>query len=348
MPVDRPLALAENLVKVYPGGVRALDGIDLRVEAGEIVGLIGANGSGKTSLLGVLAGRLLPDGGRATVAGAAPGSREARTRVGFASQEQALDPDMTGRETASLFSCLHGLPSHPGPRLDALLESFGLAGRSDHRVSAYSGGMRQRLHLLLAVLHEPDLLILDEPTNGLDPDGRQAFWKLLRNRSSQGYGALLSLHDLGEAAEHCSRLAMMAGGRIRAQGAPMDLIAGFGAWLWRAEFASGPGDPAAVRARLAGLPELRELDLDKESVSMWMAGAAVSDAEILGILSSMGCEVKAYHRQRPDLASAYRLAAGSALGAGNRDDRSGAAMNGRSGGGGRRGNRSRGGDGRED
>ena len=258
---EEPPAGAEGLVKAYPGGTRALDGVDCRVGPGEIVGLLGANGSGKSTLLRVLAGHLRPDAGRAAVAGFDPASREARSRAGYASQDQALDPEMTGREIIAFFARLQGVPGFGAQRLASLLEAFGLAGRADHLVSAYSGGMRQRLHLLLAFLHDPALALLDEPTNGLDPEGREAFWKLLRARADQGAGILLSLHDLAEAAAQCTRVVMLGAGRVKAEGAPADLVAAHGAWLWRAAFGAPIGDVDGLRRSLARLPGLREMDL---------------------------------------------------------------------------------------
>jgi len=339
LPTDRPLAAAESVVKTYPGGVRALDGADLRVEAGEIVGLIGANGSGKTTLLGILSGRVRPDAGRVSVAGFDPQSRDARSRTGFASQEQSLDPDMTGRETAAFFARLHGLPRGGLPGPAGLLEAFGMAERADARVSTYSGGMRQRLHLLLAFLHDPVLALLDEPANGIDPEGRETFWGFLRARAERGSGALLSLHDLAEAAVRCTRVAMMAAGRVRVVGTPADLIARHGAWLWRAELMTPSADPAALQARLTALPGgLRQLDLGPQSVSLWMADTGAGDDEILDILASAHCEVKAYHRQRPDLASVYRLAAGLAWeDDAGRKGQGGSTTGSRAGGGGRNG-----------
>jgi ABC-2 type transport system ATP-binding protein len=340
------LATAEGLRKTYSGGARALDGADLRVESGEIVGLIGANGSGKSTLIGVLGGLVRPDAGRASIGGHAPGTLEARARIGFAPQEQSLDPEMTGRETADFFASLLGADRGGRQRVGSLLDLFGLAERADHRVSAYSGGMRQRLHLLLACLHDPVLLLLDEPSNGLDPEGREAFWKFLRMRADRGLGALFSLHELSEAAARCTRVAMMAAGRVCATGAPADLIAKHGAWLWRAEFAVPYGNPTALRARLGSLPGVRQTDSDEESISIWMDETALTDADILALLAAEGYGVKAYHRQRPDLASAYRLVAGKAWdgrpgpegrGASAGEGALGSRRGGNGGGGGRRG-----------
>lgn len=337
---ETALARIEGVVKTYPGGARALDGVDLRVEPGEIVGLIGANGSGKSTLLGVLAGHLRPDGGRASVAGFDPGSREARARTGYASQDQALDPEMTGQETLAFFARLQGVSGFGPPHLAALLEAFGLAGRGDQRVSAYSGGMRQRLHLLLAFLHDPRLALLDEPTNGLDPEGREAFWKLLRARAETGAGTLLSLHDLAEASDRCARVVMLGAGRVQAEGTPASLIGKHGAWQWRADFLAAPVNPPALRRSLAALPGMLELDLSEDAVALWMGDAGPTDGDILGVLGAEGCQVGSYHRARPDLASVYRLVSGASLVPGSRDGRPGRAggggVGGRTGGGGGR------------
>jgi len=305
------LLSAEGVTKSYPGGTIALDGVDLRLSPGEIVGLIGANGSGKTTLLKSLAGLLPPDAGRISVFGGEAGSPAARKRTGYVAQEQALDPEMTGRETAAFFASLNGLgAAEAREAIPRLLRVFDLSDKADIAVAAYSGGMRQRLHILLEFLRRPEVVLLDEPTAGLDPAGRDAFWEYLRSHAEGGGAALLSLHELPDAAEHCSRVVLMSRGKIRAQGTPAELVAAEGAWLWKAQFSGPPRDGKALRESLSALPAMRAVDLGPAGVSLWSGTEPSGEKEILPLLKAAGVEVEGHSQRRPDLASAYRLLTG--------------------------------------
>lgn len=309
-----PILVAEGLAKAYPGGVRALDGVDIRLDPGEIVGLIGANGSGKSTLLAVMAGRIRSDRGRVRAFGVEPSLGSARARLTYLTQQPSLDPEMTGREAAFLISRLHGLSGARARHgIEASFQEFGLQDMADRRVSTYSGGMRQRLHLVLSFLHRPGLALLDEPCNNLDPGSRERFWRFLRNLAREGGGVLASLHDLDGAADHVTRMVLLAKGRIAAEGMPEELVRERGRALLKVDFSRPIRPDARFRERLAACAGVQEVDLDENGISLWMGVPHDGDDEVMALLAAEGAEVRSYQRRQPDLASVYRRFAGEAL-----------------------------------
>jgi ABC-2 type transport system ATP-binding protein len=190
--------VVERLERAF-GEVKAVQGIDLEVAEGEIYGFLGPNGAGKTTTVRMLTTLLLPTGGRATVAGhdVVGEAREVRRAIGVALQESALDPLMTGRELIRLQATLQGIPTAEGrERADALIERVGLTDAAERRVGEYSGGMQRRLDLAAALVHEPRVLFLDEPTTGLDPVSRKTIWEEVRalDEAGVGVGSLELVH----------------------------------------------------------------------------------------------------------------------------------------------------------
>ncbi|HEX2207685.1 MAG TPA: ABC transporter ATP-binding protein, partial [Longimicrobium sp.] len=218
-----------GLAKAF-GPVRALHGIDLAVPRGTLVGLVGANGSGKSTLLRVLAGIVAADDGKVEVLGMDPRRDRAslRPRTAYAGQDAALDPEMTGWETLRLFHALQALPrAERAACLSHVADRSGLAAFAGRAVGTWSGGQRQRLHLALATLHDPDLLMLDEPAAALDPDGRRDLWRQLAEYrdSEDGRTALVATHDLADVAAHCDLAVVLHQGRLVAADAPAALVA---------------------------------------------------------------------------------------------------------------------------
>jgi ABC-2 type transport system ATP-binding protein len=221
----------EGLVRDFKGGVRAVDGIDLRVAPGEIYGFLGPNGAGKSTTVLVLTTLLPPTAGRARVAGLDVVQQGAAVRrvIGASLQESALDPYLTGREHMRLQSALHGLGKDEREQRGAeLLERVGLTEAADRKVSGYSGGMKRRLDLALALVHRPRLLFLDEPTTGLDPQSRAALWDEVRRLSADGVTVFLTTQYLEEADVLADRVGIIDRGRIAAEGTPAELKAEIG------------------------------------------------------------------------------------------------------------------------
>lgn len=222
----------------------ALDGLSLEAWPGEVLGLLGPNGAGKSTFVRLLLGLEAPDAGRLEVDGGAPGRGWLR-RVGVAPQELALYDELTGRENLELFGRLQGLPGRDvGARAAAALEVVGLTGRGASRVDGWSGGMKRRLNLAAALIHDPDLIVLDEPTTGVDPASRAAILDEVRRRATAGAAVLLATHHLEEAARVCDRAVILDRGRAAAEGSILDLVARHG---------GGAADGAGLERALLGL-----------------------------------------------------------------------------------------------
>src|SRR6478609_7896825 len=205
------------------GDVLAVQGIDLEVAEGEIYGFLGPNGAGKTTTVRMLTTLLLPTGGSARVGGhdVVKEARSVRRAIGVALQEAALDPLMTGRELIRLQATLHGIPRRDGERrADSLLERVDLGDAADRRVGTYSGGMQRRLDLAAALVHEPTVLFLDEPTTGLDPVSRKTIWEEVEKLNREGTTVFLTTQYLEEADKLANRVGIIDEGRIVAEDTP--------------------------------------------------------------------------------------------------------------------------------
>jgi ABC-2 type transport system ATP-binding protein len=223
--------VAENLVREFKD-LRAVDGIDLEVAVGEIYGFLGPNGAGKSTTVHMLTTLLPPTSGRATVGGfdVLREGPKVRKTIGAALQEAALDPFLTGRDHMRLQTALHGLPHDERRRRgDELLERVGLTDAADRKVKTYSGGMKRRLDLALALVHGPTILFLDEPTTGLDPQSRNALWvEVGRLANEEGVTVFLTTQYLEEADVLADRVGIIDHGRIVAEGTPAALKAEIG------------------------------------------------------------------------------------------------------------------------
>jgi len=234
-----------GLVKRFGSAVTAVDGLDLSIAAGETFGLLGPNGAGKTTTVRMLLGLVRPTSGWIRVLGLPPGSPAALARTGTMG-EVAFYPFLSGRDNlrAAARRCRVG-----DRQAEAVLARVGLAERAADKVAGYSQGMRQRLGVAVALLKDPELLILDEPSNGLDPAGQLDMRALIRQLGAEGRTVVLSSHDMEEVEDLCSRVAVIGGGRVLTQGTPAQLRGEPRLWL-RAE----PADQAAaVAATLAGV-----------------------------------------------------------------------------------------------
>jgi len=218
--------VARGLTRCF-GEVVAVDHLDLRVPRGRIQGFLGPNGSGKTTSIRMLCGLLLPSEGDATVLGVPVPARaeELRRRIGYMTQRFSLYEDLTVRENLEFVADIYGLGRAERPRrVETLLGEYRLVERAGQRAGTLSGGERQRLALAAALVHEPELLLLDEPTSAVDPQSRRDFWESLFRLLDRGTTILVSTHYMDEA-ERCHRLAILAEGALVAEGAPRQLMA---------------------------------------------------------------------------------------------------------------------------
>jgi len=247
-PAAAGAAALRGVARTWPGGVTALAGADLELPRGAAVAVAGPNGSGKSTLLALLAGRLAPSAGSLTVLGLDPahrrGRRALRRRVGYLPQEVALDPEMTGAETLALLAALHGVPRRRRRAQAAgLAAAWGLDEHLKRRVETYSGGLKRRLHLAGGEVHEPELLLLDEPTAGLDPAGRELVWRRVADHRARGATVVVATHDLDAAGRRCDLAVIVARGRVLAFASPASLLV-----------AHSAPDLTAVYTRLTGAP----------------------------------------------------------------------------------------------
>jgi ABC-2 type transport system ATP-binding protein len=220
-----PAVLIQNLQKRY-GNVEAVKDVSFQVEPGEIFGLLGPNGAGKTTTLRCLCTLTEPDAGRIEILGisAIENPRAARQRLGYVAQEVALDKVLTGRELLQLQAALYHLPRQvAAERSDAMLALLGLEAWADQRTGTYSGGLRKRLDLAAGLLHQPDVLVLDEPTAGLDIESRLAIWDFLRQLRQSGISVLITSHYLEEIDALADRVAIIDRGIVIAEGTPTEL-----------------------------------------------------------------------------------------------------------------------------
>jgi ABC-2 type transport system ATP-binding protein len=258
--LDGVAILTEGLVRHF-GEIRAVDGVDLRIARGEIYGFLGPNGAGKSTTVRMLCTLLAPTGGRAVVAGfdVATHPGEVRLRIGVALQEAALDPKQTGRELLRLQGLLYGLPSRALPeRVAELGELIDLSDALDRPIATYSGGMKRRLDLAAALVHNPEILFLDEPTTGLDPASRARMWTEIRRLNQQlGITVFLTTQYLEEADELAQRVGIIDSGRIVAEGTPAELKRAVGTDVIVARV---EGDANRVRAAVATVPGVSSVE----------------------------------------------------------------------------------------
>ncbi|NDG62645.1 MAG: ABC transporter ATP-binding protein [Planctomycetes bacterium] len=210
------------------GSLQAVDGVSLHVDRAEVVGLLGPNGAGKSTTVAMATGLLRPDSGEVEIVGfGEPMRASARRHVGLAPQELALYEGLTAVETLVFFARLYGASVHRDA-IQAGLEEVGLASRGKDRVGTFSGGMKRRLNLAVALIHKPSVLVLDEPTAGVDPQSRAHVREIIRQRAGAGCAVLVTTHDMEEAEKICDRIAVMDQGKIRAHGTLSQLVTAHG------------------------------------------------------------------------------------------------------------------------
>jgi ABC-2 type transport system ATP-binding protein len=255
---------AENLVKVYNGKIRAVDGVSFHVNAGEIFGFLGPNGAGKTTTVSMLSAGLRPTKGRAVIDGIEirDDPEEVKRRIGVIFQESTADGDLTGRENLEVAAGCYGIPSAEAKvRAKALIAQMQLTDAADRYAKTYSGGMRRRLELAVGLVHSPRVLFLDEPTLGLDPQGRAGFWEFIQKlKKENGMTVFVTTHYLDEADGMCDRIAIIDHGKIVATGTPNELKDSLGGDVVTLKTAVGSKEITSLLQTLPGVRSIQHTD----------------------------------------------------------------------------------------
>ncbi len=307
---------AEGLVKTYPKGVRALDGVSFDVERGTVFGLLGPNGAGKSTTVKILTTLTAPDEGRAVVAGRDVVREPLRVRqsIGVVGQKHGIDPEATGVENLRLQGDLYGMSRRDvRARADELLERFDLADAQKRLVRTYSGGMQRKLDVALGIMHRPQVLFLDEPTTGLDPEARADMWMEIEQLTeAEGVTVLLTTHYLEEADRLASQLAIVDRGRIVAAGTPDELKSELrGDTLLIELGASANGRALDAVAAAEGV---REALVDGRVLRARADEGARAIPTVLALLEAEGIPVVAATVSRPSLDDVYLRHAGRTFG----------------------------------
>ncbi len=279
-----PVIAVRDLTKRFDG-FTAVDGISFEVARGDVVGYLGPNGSGKTTTIRMLLGLLRPTSGTASVLGfdVVRDAERIRPRAGYMSQRFALYEDLTVAENLRFYGGVYGLAGgRLATRTDEMLGLVGLAGQRDERAGSLAGGWRQRLAMAIALVHEPPLLFLDEPTSGVDPEARRAFWDIIYSLAEGGTTVLVTTHYMDEA-EHCGRLGIMHQGRLLAMDTPTRLRETVPGDRWNV--APGPAGPIAVIDALAGAPGIAHAGLLGDLVHVMTDAGAIDPASLRATLA---------------------------------------------------------------
>jgi ABC-2 type transport system ATP-binding protein len=308
-----PQIEARDLHKVYPGGVRALDGLSFRVDTGTVFALVGPNGAGKTTAVKILTTLSKPTSGQAWVGGVdvigAPG--RVRRLIGCVTQHSSVDLTATGRENLMLQGRLYRLAARElKEQVSVLLETFDLAETADRPARTYSGGMQRRLDLAMGLIHRPQVLFLDEPTVGLDPEARAALWALISGLARrESLTVLLTTHYLDEADNLAAQLAIVDRGRVVACGSPQELRGELRGDAIHAELRADFAEDL-VHAALARADGVRNLMIDGNQLHAQVDDGPAAVPVLLTSLESAGIGVASVTMARPSLADVYLRYAG--------------------------------------
>ncbi|MCC6223652.1 MAG: ABC transporter ATP-binding protein [Thermoleophilia bacterium] len=308
-----PVLACAGLRKRF-GDLVAVADVGFTIAEGETYGLLGPNGAGKTTTISMICGLLERDAGDVTVAGRTMTTRavEAKAGIGYVPQELAIYPDLTARENLAFFARLYGLPrSAIAERVAAVLGVIGLVDRADDRASEFSGGMKRRLNIGIGLLHRPRLLVLDEPTVGVDPQSRNAILDGVEELSRGGMAVLYTTHYMEEAERLCDRVGIIDGGELKAEGTRRELVALVGETDRIRLAAAGDLDAGVAAAR--GLPAVREASRRDDGIDLLVDGAAGALPGLLAAVGAAGVAVRSVEVAEPTLEAVFLHLTGRAL-----------------------------------
>jgi ABC-2 type transport system ATP-binding protein len=306
-----PLLEVRDLRKRY-GAQLALDGVSFEVAPGEVFGLLGPNGAGKTTLMSIVAGLLAPTGGEVRLHGQlfTRARKDLRRLIGIVPQDLAIYPELSGRENLRFFGQLYGLGGHAlEKRVDDVLAAVALADRADDRAGTFSGGMKRRLNLGAALVHGPALLLLDEPTTGVDPQSRNHIFEEVRRLSAAGLAIIYTSHYMEEVQALCPRLGIIDQGRLVACDSLETLLRQLPGLL-RLRVA---GMPDSARRRLAELPGVRPAIDDGRLIELECADVKKALLQLIPLLAEEGVELTGLETQEPNLERVFLHLTGRAL-----------------------------------
>ena len=312
-PDTSPILSCRDLEKSY-GDRRAVAGVGFEIAAGETYGLLGPNGAGKTTTISMICGLLARDAGEVIVDGKplTTSSTDAKKAIGYVPQDLAIYPDLTAKENLRFFGRLYGMSrGEIKRRSDEVLEVTGLADRADEHTSGFSGGMKRRLNIGIALLHKPRLLVLDEPTVGVDPQSRNAILGNVEALSEAGMAVLYTTHYMEEAERLCDRVAIIDEGQIKAEGTRRELVAILGERDRVSLDASG--DVAAAARALSGLDAVEEAIHREAGIDLILSNASRHLPQILETAADAGAEVTGVDVVEPDLEAVFLKLTGKAL-----------------------------------
>lgn len=306
---------ARELRKTYPPGVMALDGVNLAVQCGTIFALLGPNAAGKSTTVRVLSTLTRPDSGNARVAGIDVGIDPVRVRrsIGVVGQKHGSDPEATGRENLVLQGEFYGIHGRElKDRVRQSLERFGLTSAADRAAKTYSGGMQRRLDIAMGLLHRPQVLFLDEPTTGLDPEARAQMWSEIQGLAgAEQMTILLTTHYMEEADRLASRLAIIDRGRVVAEGTSEQLKSELAGDMIQVDLADH--DASNARLALEGVGAVSEVTLDGRTLRARAADGSAAIPSVLAALEQHGVRARAVTLARPSLDDVYLRHAGRAF-----------------------------------
>ena len=308
-----PVLVVTDLVRRF-GDLTAVDGVSFQIEPGETFGLLGPNGAGKTTTISIIAGLIPAHSGTAVVMGdpMGPSHVAPKRHIGLVPQDLALYPELSARENLTYFGRLQGMR---GPalkkRVDHVLELTGLSDRAKDSTKEYSGGMKRRLNIGIGLLHAPELLILDEPTVGVDPQSRNAILESVEALAVEGMAVLYTTHYMEEAERVCDRIAIIDSGRIQAEGTRDELIALVGG-LDTIEL-QGTGDLGAAAAVLRKLSTVTSVDIGSGRLLLSVQDAASAVADAVNAATRAGMKLGGVEISRPTLESVFLHVTGKTL-----------------------------------